>query len=209
MSHPFGTQILPTVAISDAVLAGCTLFAAWNVYSGQGRGSVDYDRSQVAVGLLLVGIAAAVGTLRFATALRPLITLHQLLTRYGATLALPLIACGAYHVGANYTWAKLGLAVLVLLLFCLPAGHRVFPILEPVLSGPAVLSLLVSGVMASREHRLPEEVAFSRVAAASLYIVSGLVGADLRSLAGVYTVNIFHYMLAAANLLFIKGFAKL
>lgn len=156
-----------------------------------------------AVGLIIQGIAASVGVIRFAME-RPEGTFifhsHKFCSWLAAILGVPAIALGFCSVYSSVTLGNkimIFVAIVACSSFFLPQHIR--QVTTQAVSGFAMLTILLLCFMHTNWYGL---------CAAVVYVVSGLIGGSDGKIGPFWNVDILHYGLIIGNILFLHSFPQ-
>jgi hypothetical protein len=203
--HPLQYPLVCEVVVdwgaawTDGLLAvvACTVGARC-VFHGGGAARTG------GLGLLLIGIAAAFGAVRFSVA-PGLTPVHMGLAKVAGAAGVPLVAVGLATATFARAYARsVGMTALVLL----PVAAVVLMAIEPYRVGIAGLGVLVaagSGALLYRRDRAPGTMV---ALGALVVLVAGLGIAGEGIWAGLSRVGWFHLAMAAACLLLGLGLQR-
>lgn len=154
-------------------------------------------------GILSQGFAASAGVVRFAMVSpeeTPVLKIHKFLTWITTTLGVPMIAtgfCEAYKTTTMGNKIIIFALIVILTTRFLPQDMR--ELTTQAVSGFAMLTIMILSVMHSNWFGLT---------AAVLYVVAGAVIGAEGHLFGLPRVDLLHYVLALANLLFLYALVE-
>ena len=181
-----------STSLSDLALAASVFYVVHNWY--------NTAFLYAAAGLLVQGLAASVGVVRFAME-RPEGTVifkgHKFLSWLAAAVGMSLISydfCQGYN---SYTMGNVVLAFSAIVLFT--AGFQSAEsrqLTTQACSGLAILTILILCLFNSN---------WNGVFAALIYILAGAIIGSEGELMGFLRVDILHYALVVGNLLFLRS----
>lgn len=177
-----------STSLSDLILAISAFYVGHSLYN------TDF---KPAVGLIIQGMAATVGIVRFSME-NPegsfIFKGHKLLSWVAATFGIPAIALGFCDMYGSTVLANkiiIFVAIVAVLSFFLPS--RIRQLTTEAVSGFSMLTILILCFM------FKNWLGFS---AGVFYVVSGLVGGSDGQIGPLYKVDILHYGLVVGNTLF-------
>lgn len=180
-----------STSLSDLALAGSVFYVVFHWYN---RACLH-----AAAGLLIQGLAASVGVVRFAMK-RPegttVFKAHKFLSWLAAAVGMSLIAYNFCQLYGSFTMGNVVLAfsAIVLLTSALQSKeNRQFKTTQAC-SGLAILTILILCLVNTN---------WAGVFAALVYILAGAIIGSEGELMGLLRVDILHYVLVAGNFLFL------
>lgn len=186
-------------AVSDSVLVLSTLTAIRSLITGAPLGAQRHHLHAAAIGLSLMGLAAFVGVLRFAGA-DALLPLHSTLSAFATSMTMPLLGLAAVAIAWPLALTRrrwLRITGLLAGLFALAMLLDVLPLYGIGIGALGTLSALFVGL-----RSLAARGGLLLTSGAILVLIAGLgVGTD-GELGPVDRIDVFHYLLALANLAF-------
>ncbi len=193
-------------AISDGALAACAFAGAITLERTRrsARAGQHQALMSATVGLGLIGLAAAIGCLRYGVA-PGLIELHILFSGLAGHFAMPLIGAAyvaiAWSLGpSRNAWLALFIALGLLPTISVIVGlYDIYTLL--------VGSVGVAGILAAAAQRRRAQPSAAVVAAAGalLVLIAGLVIGTEGDIGPIARIDAFHYTLAVAALLKASG----
>jgi len=182
-------MILST-ALSDGALAVATFFCAFLLLRAR--------YAWCAIWMCAIALAALCGTLRFA-GVDGLESLHLALSRWAAMVALPGFCWAMARQLRTRRPVRAGEALAI------AAGLNLLLLVAPradVVTAVGACALLVAMVGAAALYRSRRDVFLMIAWAIALYAIAGLWVGTEGQLGPMPRVDVYHYVLAAANLLF-------
>lgn len=152
-----------------------------------------------AVGLALIGAAALVGALRFA-GLQDLAPLHRGLTDAATAIAMPMIGAAALALAWPFAWSARAWLRWLALLVALFAAARLagaFAIHGLVIGAVGTIGVLAAGVRGLGGAR---RAGVLLLVGGALVLIAGLAVGSEGELGPFARIDVFHYLLALANL---------
>lgn len=172
---------------SDAVLALASSWCAWRLWRGR--------QTAAALCMVLIALAATLGVLRFAGVLAR-VEWHGQASRIAALLAFPLFCWILWRTqhrrAVPRAWEIIAPALLLSLLALWSGVDR-----YATLIGAAGLAAALVAALASLRS---DRIAFLMIAwAVALYAAAGLWVGSVGHIGPMLRVDVYHYLLAAAN----------
>jgi len=182
-----------STAVSDAVLALVSLHTAQAVFE---------TSLPAFTGFLLVGVAASAGVLRFRSPSpgRFLLNTHEFLSWTATVLGISCLAAAYHRVYLNVITANIHLALA--LAMCLLRGsleERPLSICTEAVSSGAIVSILILSAFYNNPYAIIGSVA---------YALAGLLIGVKGHIYSVLRVDVFHYILAVANVSLMIGLMR-
>ena len=181
-----------STSLSDFALAASVLYVV-NVW-------YNAELFHAATGLLIQGLAASVGVIRFAME-RPegtsIFKGHKFLSWLAAAVGMSLISYDFCQKYSSFTMGNVVLAFSAIVL--LTAGFQTTEsrqLTTQACSGLAILTILIVCLVNSN---------WTGVLTALIYILAGAIIGSEGELMGFLRVDILHYALVVGNLLFLKS----
>lgn len=182
-----------STSISDGVLALSAFHACWRLLGSSLCG---------VIGFFLVGSAAACGTYRFAqkSPSKDSIEVHKYLAWFATVVGMSYLAAAYYRHEDVSVFANVHVALaFALVLLKRYLTEKACGLASEGTSGFALVSVLVFSVFQFNPYG---------IIGAALYIISGLVVKTEGVLYGIPRVDIFHYLLAVANISLMLGLSR-
>ncbi|MDZ4812888.1 MAG: hypothetical protein SGI99_09790 [Pseudomonadota bacterium] len=172
---------------SDAVLALASIGSAWQLWRGRQTGA--------ALCMALIALAATLGLLRFA-GVSALVEWHGQASRIAALLAFPLFCWILWRTQQRHAvpraWEIIAPAFVLGLLALWPGVDRY----TTLIGATGLAAALVAALASVRSDR----IAFLMIAwAIALYAAAGLWVGSVGHIGPMLRVDVYHYLLAAAN----------
>lgn len=158
-----------------------------------------------AVGLALIGAAALIGALRFA-GLEDLASLHRGLTDAATAIAMPMIGAAALALAWPFAWSARawlrGLALLIALFAAarLAGAFAIHGLVIGAVGTIGVLAAGVRGVLGAGGLGRTREAGVLLLVGGALVLIAGLAVGSEGELGPFARIDVFHYLLALANL---------
>lgn len=188
-------------AISDSVLVLSTLTAIRSLTTGAPLGAQRHHLHAAAIGLSVMGLAAFVGVLRFAGA-DALLPLHSTLSAFATSMTMPLLGLAAVAIAWPLALTKRGWIRITGLLAGLFAIAMVLDVLPTYGIGIGALGTMSALFVGLRSLGRDRRGGLLLTSGAVLVLVAGLgVGTD-GEIGPFDRIDVFHYLLALANLAF-------
>ena len=179
-----------STAVSDGVLAIATLSAAWMLFRS--------GRHWCAAWMLAIALAAVAGTIRFA-GVDDLESLHLALGRWAEMVAFPSFcwAMARFLYTRRDVRAGESLAIAAGLNFVLLIAHR-----ADIATAIGAVALIIAMFGATTLFKSQRNKFLMIAWAVGLYAIAGLWIGNDGTLGPLPRIDIYHYLLAAANVLF-------
>ena len=183
-----------STSISDAVLVLSALHACWRLLGSSLCG---------VIGFFLVGSAAACGVYRFAlkSPSKEVVAVHEYMSWFASVVGMSYLSAAYYRqediaVLANVHVA-LAFAMVLMRRYLTVKGRTVA---TEVISGFAVVSLLVFSIFRFNPYG---------IIGGALYAISGQIVGTQGTMYGIPRVDVFHYLIAVANISLMLGLSKM
>ena len=182
-----------STSVSDAVLAVSALHASWRLLGSSLCGVVAF---------FLVGAAAACGVYRFAqkTPSNETMTLHEYLSWFATVVGMSYLAAAYYRQEDISIFANLHVALaFALVLTKRHLSEKACQLATELISGIGLISVLLFSIFKFNPYG---------IIGAALYMTASLVIKTEGYLYGIRRVDVFHYMLAVANVSLLLGLSQ-
>ncbi len=188
-------------AVSDSALVLCTLTTIRTLVRGAPRGAQRPHLYGAAFGLGTMALAAFVGVLRF-SGLEAMAPLHGPLSAFATAMAMPLVGLAAIAIVRPLPLTRRGWirgSALLAALFLLSNVVGVQALYGLAIGALGTASALIVGLRSAGQG---ERGGLLLAVGAVLVLVAGLGVGSTGELGPFDRLDIFHYMLASANLAF-------
>ena len=178
-----------STALSDGVLVIFSLFTAFYIYS----------TSIIAcIGFLMMASAATLGTIRFSSTSPSdsLIDWHKYLSQLTASLGLPLISVAYLRLWQPYVAHIVLIASIILFLIQSQLKRSIALGAGNAISAVAMLTVLLQSFVNFNLYG---------IIGVALFAIAALIVKTEGNIFFLLRVDVFHYMLAVANIALLKG----
>ncbi len=176
-----------STVFSDATLALASSWSAWQLWRGRQTGA--------ALCMALIALAATLGALRFA-GVSALVESHEQASRIAALLAFPLFCWILWRTQHRHAAPRPWEIIAPAFLLCLLALWSGVDRYATLIGAAGLAAALVAALASLRSDR----IAFLMIAwAIALYAAAGLWIGSVGHIGPMLRVDVYHYLLAAAN----------